>query len=92
MSRNHRALDRKRWAIARWQRLTDAGFRCEKCSRPGRLECHHRVPLESGGDAYEQSNLMALCRSCHFAATAAARAEAQPAEVRAWQRLIETRA
>ncbi len=41
---------------------------CEMCLKEGRFvpveEVHHIVPLAEGG-TNDESNLMALCRSCH---------------------------
>ena len=41
------------------------GFRCVRCGCAGRLECHHRVPLEEGGEPFEPGNAETLCRGCH---------------------------
>ena len=47
---------------------------CEQCKSEGRLtaaeEVHHILPLANGG-ANDESNLMALCKSCHSKITAA---------------------
>lgn len=41
---------------------------CEKCYERGVLvpveEIHHKLPLSEGG-THDQSNLIALCKSCH---------------------------
>lgn len=41
---------------------------CEKCLEHGKFamveEVHHKQPLSEGG-THEQSNLIALCKSCH---------------------------
>lgn len=41
---------------------------CEKCKEQGRMkaaeEVHHVLPLEHGG-THDESNLQALCKSCH---------------------------
>ena len=65
-SRFHAALDRRRWGWARSKCFEAAGWKCSRCGRRGRLECHHIVRLEAGGDAYAQSNLASLCRTCHI--------------------------
>ena len=91
MSRRHRSLDARRWALVRRLVFDRDGWRCRACNRAGRLEVHHRVALEDGGEPYALGNLCALCRPCHFAATAAAQAEKLPAEVRAWREWIYTR-
>ena len=66
-SRHFARLDRRRWQLARRRCFEAAGWRCSRCGKAGRLECHHRVHLEDGGDAYDQSNLECLCRACHIA-------------------------
>jgi 5-methylcytosine-specific restriction protein A len=47
---------------------------CEQCKKAGRLtpaeEVHHILPLADGG-TNDESNLMALCKSCHSKITAA---------------------
>jgi len=45
-----------------------AEYRCAACGAAGRLEVHHRQPLDAGGDPYDQDNLEVLCRSCHILA------------------------
>ena len=46
---------------------------CEECKKQGKLtpteEVHHILPLSKGG-THAESNLMALCKSCHSAITA----------------------
>ena len=66
-SRHYAALNRRRWQWARLRCFEAAGWKCSRCGRRGRLECHHRVRLEDGGDAYAQTNLESLCRNCHVA-------------------------
>lgn len=43
---------------------------CEVCTMRGFVtiarEIHHRVPLSEGGSLLEESNLQALCHSCHM--------------------------
>lgn len=91
MSRHHQKLDKRRWAIVRWQALNRAGWRCELCGRAGRMEVHHRVGLARGGAAYSLDNLQAVCRPCHFDQERAANEERQPPEVRAWRALVRGR-
>lgn len=42
---------------------------CEKCDEKGILteatEVDHIIPLEAGGEPYEDSNLQSLCKRCH---------------------------
>ena len=52
--RRRRLLDAQRW-------------RCAECGRAGRLELHHRIAVEHGGDDAD-ANLIGLCRPCHFRA------------------------
>ena len=88
MSRNHRFLNARRWSRVRWQVLTEGGFRCAACSRPGRLEVDHRTPLEQGGAEFDLSNLQPLCRRCHFAKTASEReAQLSPDRI-AWREYV----
>ena len=65
-------LGRKIYKRAEWRRvrlamLERAGWRCERCGKPGRLECHHKNPIAKGGDWFNPDNLEILCRPCHFA-------------------------
>ena len=64
-SRFHAALNPRVWARVRRAMLDAAGWRCTRCGLASRLEVHHRIPLEKGGDAYADSNLQVLCVSCH---------------------------
>lgn len=60
-----------------WKRIRDryvaAHPLCERCLEQGRYtptqEVHHIIPLADGG-THVDSNLMALCKSCHRAITA----------------------
>ena len=42
------------------------GFRCVRCSRPGRLENHHIVPIAAGGNEVDPANCETLCVRCHI--------------------------
>ena len=69
MSLLHKRMVQSRpWARARRAALDRDNWRCTKCGRAGRLEVHHRTPLEvdPGQDVYELRGLRSLCRSCHF--------------------------
>lgn len=55
-----------KWKRLRKKLLVEAGYRCSKCNRPGKLEVDHIIPLEKGGDGYDRQNLQVLCKSCHF--------------------------
>ena len=61
----HRRLNQAQWARVRRAALRRAGFRCQSCGRPGRLEVHHCDSLEAGGAPYDPGNLEALCFACH---------------------------
>ena len=74
MPRNGPPVEPGRWrpqhglrAYQRMRRriLNERGCRCESCGRAGRLELHHVVSVEDGGDD-SPDNLRALCRPCHF--------------------------
>ncbi len=62
----------RRWYGRAWKRIRDRYIKahplCEECKRNGKLtpseEVHHVVPLREGG-THKESNLMALCKSCH---------------------------
>jgi HNH endonuclease len=41
------------------------GERCQQCGSTDKLEVHHIKPLAEGGEKYELSNLITLCRDCH---------------------------
>ena len=85
-SRFHKALNQGRWQRVRRQALDRDGWRCRRCGRAGRLECHHVVPLERGGEAYDLGNLETLCRPCHIAHHRSSRPPT-PAEL-AWDALL----
>jgi 5-methylcytosine-specific restriction enzyme A len=69
-------LMKKRYG-KQWKMIRDRYIKlhplCEQCQRNGRLteaqEVHHIVPLTNGG-THEESNLMAICTSCHSTITA----------------------
>ena len=61
--------------------LDERGWRCEDCGRAGRLELHHVIAVEDGGDD-SPDNLKVLCRPCHCAA-ASRRTTAAPARTAA---------
>ena len=63
---NDRIYSSRRWRRLRLSVLDRAGWRCRKCGRAGRLEVHHREPVREGGEAWCESNLQPLCRTCHF--------------------------
>ena len=53
-----------------WQRVRELAKRrdgggCVRCGASVRLEVHHVVPIEQGGERFTLSNLVTLCRACH---------------------------
>ncbi len=56
----------RRWAAVRKVALGAAGYRCSKCGRAGRLEVHHAQSVALDGDAFDLTNLVVVCRDCHF--------------------------
>ena len=83
MSRNHRRL--RGWERFRRRLLDVRGWRCERCAGAGKLELHHKIPLEHGGQAFGKSNVEVLCRSCHIEHH---RPDAGPG-VAAWKKLLD---
>jgi 5-methylcytosine-specific restriction endonuclease McrA len=53
------------WQRARALAKQRDGGRCVRCGASERLEVHHVVPLEQGGERVMLSNLLTLCPSCH---------------------------
>ena len=66
MSNRHRRLHARRWARIRKAALRRAGYRSERSGKAGRLEVHHKISLEDGGDPYALENLEVLLRSEHI--------------------------
>ena len=64
-------LTKKRYG-SKWRKIRNRYINnnplCEECLKNGRLtkaqEVHHILPLRRGGN-HDESNLMALCKSCH---------------------------
>lgn len=46
--------------------LERAGYRSELSGMAGKLEVHHKIPLDEGGDPYAMGNLMVLTRAEHI--------------------------
>lgn len=59
--------------------LQNAGFRCQKCGKAGRLECDHITPLVKGGKN-TLANVQMLCLACHKIKTRADNASDHRAE------------
>lgn len=64
------------YATFKWKRARDRtvrrdGNRCQaringvQCEITGGLNVHHIIPLKDGGEPFELSNLVTLCRSHH---------------------------
>ena len=88
MSRQHRKLNPKRWAMVRKMALARSGFRSEKSGKAGRLEVDHIVPLHRGGQEYDLDNVQVLTRAEHIAKTRQEnRREPTPAEA-AWREMV----
>lgn len=76
-----------RWQMVRLRMMERAGWRCERCKRPSRLEVHHRKPLEHGGAPYDPKNLEVLCRRCHIEHHQALADSDNPPGRRKWRRI-----
>jgi 5-methylcytosine-specific restriction endonuclease McrA len=57
--------DSRTWQRARALPKQRDGGRCVRCGASERLEVHHLVAMEQGGERFMLSNLVTLCRSCH---------------------------
>ena len=81
-----------RWKAIRQRVLDRAGFRCESCSRAGRLECDHRKPMfrYPNIDPWDESNLQALCRSCHIQKTRLERITPTTQDQKDWATFTKT--
>lgn len=95
-AKERRAVYRRgRWRALRRVILERDGWRCTACGRAGRLEVHHRRPVQHGGPMFDPENLRTLCRACHFAAHApekrAQRLAAMTPARRAWWQRLEGR-
>ena len=94
MSKHHRALDRRKWRIVRERVLTRDKRRCVRCTKYGRMEVDHILPLEDfpDQDAYDLAGLQTLCRKCHFAKTKSEYAARFPVPEyrRRWRALVES--
>ena len=55
----------------RWHNLAafvkkQAGYRCNSCGKPGKLEAHHIHPVKEGGAMFDIDNVVAVCTKCHL--------------------------
>ena len=90
MSRNHveYGLYSKRWRRLRKRILARDGYRCTcGCKRGGRLEVDHIIPVDQGGDPWNEENLQTLRRSCHIEKTRRENTRLDP-EREKWRRVI----
>ena len=84
-------MNTARWRKVRRRVLKRAGWRCEKCGKPGGpFEVDHVRPMKRGGDAWDMANLQALCRRpCHADKTREEnRGRPRTAGERAWRDLV----
>ena len=86
-SRHQAALNARRWAHVRKLALRRSGYRSELSGKGGRLEVHHRVSLEDGGDPYALDNLQVLTRAEHIELHRAEVLDRDP-ERAAWRRFV----
>ena len=88
--RNHpTSTDRKRWNKLRLKMLDDANWRCRKCGKAGRMELDHIIPVKHGGEWWSESNLMIICRNCHFLKTGSEN-RLNSEEIEAWAAIVAT--
>lgn len=80
----------KRWKSVRFLAKRRDGFACAECSARGRLEVHHVKPIKTHPElAFELSNLLSLCPSCHARITRIEVGLAPPDPAReAWKSLV----
>ena len=91
-SKQHAALNARRWAAVRRKVFSRDGYRCRRCHRPGRLECDHITPLWQNPtqDPYGVANCQTLCRTCHIEKTRQEQEQRNPKtpQQRAWRALV----
>lgn len=56
-------LKSERWKVLSEETKRIAGYRCQVCDSDGELHAHHRTYKRLGHEL--QSDLIALCSSCH---------------------------
>ena len=85
-------IDRRTWGKVREVVLARDNYECQLCRKTARLEIDHIKRLVDSGSKYGMFNLRALCRSCHFAATAAShRAARADTPAGRWRDFIQAR-
>ena len=81
---------KRRWARVRERVLERDGHRCRSCSRSSwPLEVDHVQRIASGGSAWDEANLQALCGGCHAAKTRGENRTDIPG-ASAWRGLVES--
>ena len=79
-----------RWRRLRQRKLDDVGWRCERCGRAGRLECHHRVSMADGGEALpDLAGLEIMCRDCHLDHHGRGKRQTLTDSERRWSEFVE---
>ena len=63
--RTSRNIGSREWERLRHKVLERDGHRCTRCGLAGKLEVHHLIPVERGGQDV-MANLTARCRTCHL--------------------------
>ena len=88
-SRNHAALDQRRWRFVRRQVLARDNWECQ-CGEGDTHygnEVDHKIPLKDGGAAFDLDNLETLARGCHIEKTRRENTRPDPARDE-WRELI----
>jgi 5-methylcytosine-specific restriction endonuclease McrA len=55
----------KSWQITRDNVLSRDGSRCTICGATDSLEVHHTIQVKDGGDVFDESICVTLCKTCH---------------------------
>ena len=77
-------VNRRRWEQVRRQVLDRDNWICTRCSAASRMEVHHVVRVEDGGEVFALANLVTLCTDCHYRLHRPPR----PPGSAAWDRLL----
>ena len=73
-----------RWKALRASIFRERGKKCERCQSLGEVQLHHKVPVASGGEIWDETNLILLCRSCHLEA----HRKIEASKIPDWQRRL----
>ena len=65
MSWRHHQLHAGRWNRTKRAVFQRDGHRCRGCGRLARLQAHHDPPLRRGGNPYDITGIISLCKPCH---------------------------